>query len=70
LEQAGLTFMLRLVPLLIKHRRLLLYFAPLVLDLIKSNQGKLKALVDRPDTTPRQDLEDAWRDGDFGWTDP
>ena len=61
--------MLKLLPLLIRHRKLLMYFAPLVLDLIRANQGKLQGLVDRPDTTPRQDIEDAWKDGDFRWTD-
>lgn len=61
--------MLKILPLLIKHRKLLMYFAPLVLDLLRRNEPKLKELVDRPETTPRQDLEDSWKDGDFGWTD-
>ena len=25
--------------------------------------------VERPETNARQDLEDTWKDGDFGWTD-
>ena len=42
---------------------------PEVIEFLDRNKDVAKSKLDRPDTGPRQDLEDTWKDGDFGWTD-
>ena len=40
---------------------------PEVIKFLDKNKKVAKQKIDRPDTTPKQDLEDVWRDGDFNW---